>query len=48
VMGPDIHEGDIVIIGQNETNGNRQQPAATPFGQRPPGAGGGGGRPPGR
>ena len=48
VTGSDIHEGDIVIIGQNETNGNRQQPAATPFGQRPPGAGGGGGRGPGR
>ncbi|PYT08159.1 MAG: efflux RND transporter periplasmic adaptor subunit [Acidobacteria bacterium] len=49
VMGGDIHEGDIVIIGQNETGNSNRQPAATPFGQRPPGAGGGGGgRPPGR
>lgn len=48
IMG-DIHEGDTVVIGQNDTSGaNRQQPASTPFGQqRPPGAGGGG-RPPGR
>lgn len=46
IMGADIREGDTVIIGQNDTgSGNRQQPAATPFGQqqRP-----GGGRPPGR
>lgn len=44
----DIHEGDTVVIGQNDASGaNRQQPASTPFGQRPPGAGGGG-RPPGR
>ena len=49
VTGSDIHEGDIVIIGQNETGNSNRQPAATPFGQRPPGAGGGGGgRPPGR
>lgn len=48
VTGGDIHEGDIVIIGQNETGNGNRQPAATPFGQRPPGAGGGGGRGPGR
>jgi HlyD family secretion protein len=49
IMGPDIREGDTVIIGQNDTgSGNRQTPAATPFGQqRTPGMGGGG-RPPGR
>jgi HlyD family secretion protein len=47
IIGSDIHEGDIVVIGQNETsNANRQQPASTPFGQRPPG--GPGGRGPGR
>jgi HlyD family secretion protein len=46
VMGGDIHEGDIVVTGQNETNGgNRPQTPTTPFGQRPPGGGGGGGGP---
>jgi HlyD family secretion protein len=45
VIGSDVHEGDIVIIGQNDSSGTRPAPAATPFGQRPPG---GGGRPPGR
>lgn len=48
VIGGDVHEGDIVVIGQNDTNGTRPQPAATPFGQRPPGGAPGGGRPPGR
>lgn len=45
IMG-DIHEGDTVVIGQNDSSGaSRQQPASTPFGQQPrPG----GGRPPGR
>jgi HlyD family secretion protein len=47
IMG-DVHEGDTVVIGQNDSSGaNRQQPAASPFGQQRPG-GGGGGRPPGR
>lgn len=47
IMG-DIHEGDTVVIGQNDSSGaNRQQPASTPFGQQPR-PGGGGGRPPGR
>jgi HlyD family secretion protein len=47
IMG-DIHEGDTVVIGQNDSSGaSRQQPAATPFGQQPR-PGGGGGRPPGR
>ncbi|MEK6325226.1 MAG: efflux RND transporter periplasmic adaptor subunit [Acidobacteriota bacterium] len=48
IVAGDLQEGDTVIIGQNEAgNANRQQPAATPFGQRPPG-GPGGGRGPGR
>lgn len=47
ITGPDLREGDTVIIGQNDTgSGNRQTPAATPFGQQRPA--GGGGRPPGR
>jgi HlyD family secretion protein len=43
----DIHEGDTVVIGQNDTSGaNRTtQPTGSPFGQQRPG---GGGRPPGR
>jgi HlyD family secretion protein len=45
VISSDVHEGDIVVIGQNDTSGTRPTPAATPFGQRPPT---GGGRPPGR
>lgn len=49
IIGDDIHEGDTVIIGQND-NGNArpQQPAASPFNQqqRPPGMPGG--RGPGR
>lgn len=45
VLG-DVHEGDTVVIGQNDSSGAaRQQPAATPFGQQRPG---GGGRGPGR
>jgi len=48
ISGPDLREGDTVIIGQNDTgSGARPQPAATPFGQQRPG-GAGGGRPPGR
>jgi HlyD family secretion protein len=47
VSGGDVHEGDIVIIGQNETGNSNRQPAATPFGQQPR-PGGGGGRGPGR
>ena len=43
ILFGELNEGDTVIIGQNETNGNRapQQPGA-PFGQRPPGGPGGG------
>ena len=42
VMGGDIREGDIVVTGQNDTNGgSRPQTPTTPFGQRPPGGGGG-------
>ena len=48
VTGQDIHEGDIVVIGQNETGNSSRQPAATPFGQQPRPGGGGGGRGPGR
>ena len=43
VMGGDILEGNIVVTGQNETNGgSRTQTPATPFGQRPAGGPGGG------
>lgn len=47
IAGGDLQEGETVVIGQNDAGGSKQQqPAATPFGQRPPGAGGG--RGPGR
>ena len=40
ILSGDVHEGDIVVTGQNEANGaNRQPQQATPFGQRPPGGG---------
>lgn len=42
----DVHEGDIVVTGQNDTSGaNRPQTTTTPLGQRPPTGGPGGGRP---
>ena len=38
----DLKEGDIIIIGQNDASGNKNQsPSTSPFNQRP---GGGGGR----
>ncbi|MFY9610005.1 MAG: efflux RND transporter periplasmic adaptor subunit [Blastocatellia bacterium] len=40
ILGGDVHEGDIVVTGQNETNGaSRPAQQATPFGQRPAGGG---------
>jgi HlyD family secretion protein len=45
VMG-DLHEGDMIVTGQNDgAGGNRSQQTGTPFGGRPP-MGGGGGRGP--
>jgi HlyD family secretion protein len=45
IMSNDIHEGDTIIVGQNDSNGNsRAQQPTTPFGQRPPGGGGRGPR----
>jgi HlyD family secretion protein len=46
IAGGDLQEGETVIIGQNDLGAAKQQPAATPLGQRPPGAGAG--RGPGR
>ena len=46
IVAGDVHEGDIVVTGQNDTSGaNRPQTTTTPLGQRPPTGGGGGGRP---
>jgi HlyD family secretion protein len=45
IAGGDLQEGETVIIGQNDAGASKQQPAATPLGQRPPT---GGGRGPGR
>jgi HlyD family secretion protein len=47
IIGSDLKEGDLVVIGQNSSsssNNNNRQQNTTPFGQRPPGAGGGRGR----
>jgi HlyD family secretion protein len=46
IVSGDVNEGDLVIIGQTSggsSNSNRPQ-TTTPFGQRPPAAGGGRGR----
>ena len=40
ISGGDLQEGETVVIGQNDSGGAKQQPATTPFQQRPPGAGG--------
>jgi HlyD family secretion protein len=45
IIGGDIQEGDVIVTGQNETNGNSAaQPTGAPFGQRPGGFGPGGPR----
>jgi len=45
IVAGDLKEGDIIVTGQNEANGNRPAQTGSPFGQQPrPG----GGRPPGR
>lgn len=43
VLGGNLNEGDVVVVGTNENNARPQQTGA-PFGQRPPGGGFGGGR----
>ncbi len=40
IIGGELQENDVVIIGQNEQNGNRPQ-GQNPFQQRGPGGGGG-------
>jgi HlyD family secretion protein len=44
ILGGDLQENDVVIIGQNEQGGNRQQQQQNPF--QPRGPGGPGGRGP--
>lgn len=44
ILGGDLHEGDTIVIGQNDTGGSSNRGAATPFGQQRPGGGGGGRR----
>jgi hypothetical protein len=37
ILGGDINEGDVVIVGQNDVSGtSRPQQPTTPFGGRPP------------
>lgn len=43
IVTGDVHEGDIVVTGQNDATGANRPQTTTPLGQRPPG--GGGGRP---
>jgi HlyD family secretion protein len=41
ILGGDLQEGETIVIGQNDANGNSRQPqTGTPFGQRPPMGGG--------
>lgn len=42
IISGDLHEGDVIVTGQNDSGGNRTQQTGTPFGQQRPGAGGGG------
>lgn len=43
ILGGDLHEGDTIVVGQNDTNGSANRPSATtPFGPQRPGGGGGG------
>jgi HlyD family secretion protein len=46
VTGGELHEGDIIVTGQNDGGGggNRSQQQGSPFGGRPPGGGGRGPR----
>jgi HlyD family secretion protein len=38
IVAGEVQEGDVVVIGQNETSSNARPPqSSTPFGQRPPG-----------
>ena len=40
IISGDLHEGDTIVVGQNEANGgSRPQQPTTPFGQRPGGGG---------
>jgi HlyD family secretion protein len=41
IIGGDLHEGDTIVIGQNDTSGSSNRQQATPFGQQRPGGGGG-------
>jgi HlyD family secretion protein len=40
IIGGDLHEGDTIVIGQNDANGSSNRQPATPFGQQRPGGGG--------
>lgn len=43
IIGSDLKEGDVIVIGQNSSSSSNNRPGTTsPFSQRPPGAGGGG------
>lgn len=40
IVDGNLNEGDVVVVGQNDSNGrNRPQQTGAPFGQRPPGGG---------
>jgi HlyD family secretion protein len=40
IIGGDLHEGDTIVIGQNDATGSSNRQPATPFGQQRPGGGG--------
>lgn len=48
IVSGDLHEGDSVVIGQNESAGGSRPPSGPGQQQRPPGFGGFGGGPPRR
>jgi HlyD family secretion protein len=39
IISGDVHEGDVIVIGENDANGGNRPQQTTPFGQRPPGGG---------
>ncbi|HEY2931858.1 MAG TPA: efflux RND transporter periplasmic adaptor subunit [Acidobacteriota bacterium] len=43
ILSGELRQGEAVVIGQNEVGAARQQPTASPLGQRPSGFGGSGG-----
>ena len=42
ILGGNLHEGDTIIVGKNDSSQRTQTQTGSPFGQRPGGMPGGG------